>query len=260
VTTVRARASRSTARPALIVDSGLILLLAWALASRQLGKIILPPPKDVWEAFRDQVNRGVWWTSVRATLGDVFTAFGLIVVIGVPLGVAMGRLWFVDDLLRVPMIFLQTVPTVVLVAIALIAIGTNTTGVIFVTVASGVTFFTLNVIQGARAVEPELVEMAHAYGAGERTIVRSIVLPSVIPYLLAGGRIALGVTWHVTLVGEYLMGTPSVGFAISNDIKFLDTASVLSWGLTIVFLTIALEYGFFRPVERVMTRHTRGRA
>jgi len=157
----------------------------------------------------------------------------------------------------VMLIFLQTVPTVVLITIALIAIGTSSTSVVAVTVASALTYFTLNVIQGTRAIDHDLVEMARAYGANEARIMRTITLPSVVPYVLAGARITLGVVWQVTLFSEYLMGTKGVGFQVSSDIKLLDTASVFAWGLSIVPLTLLFEYGLFRPAEWFLTRHTR---
>jgi len=70
--------------------------------------------------------------------------------------------------------------------------------------------------------------MARTYGAPRR---RSSVdhLPSVAAVFLAGGRITLGVAWQVTLFGEYLMGTPGVGFQVNGD-QVLDTAP-LAWDL-----------------------------
>lgn len=253
----RRRSARRLARAGLIALSVLLLYLVWLYGSTKFEPYILPSPSLVWDSFTDLVGRGVWWTEVRATLEHVAVAFALILAIGLPLGIVIGRLWVVEDLTRVLLVFLQTVPTVVLITIALIAIGTSATSVVAVTVASGLTYFTLNVIQGTRAIDPELVEMAHAYGAGERSIMRSITLPSVVPYFLAGARITLGVVWQVTLFSEYLMGTDGVGFQISSDIKLLDTASVFAWGLSIVALTLLFEYGIFRPAEAFLTRHTR---
>ncbi|MHB8457109.1 MAG: ABC transporter permease, partial [Acidimicrobiales bacterium] len=128
---------------------------------------------------------------------------------------------------------------------------------VVVTVASGFTYFLLNVIQGTRSIDRELVDMAKVYGANERVIMRTIVLPSVVPYSLAGGRITLGVAWQVTLFAEYLMGSNGVGFQVSSDVKLLDTASVFMWGLSIVLLTLLFEYGVFRPVEAYLTRYMR---
>ena len=185
-------------------------------------------------------------------------AFLLVAIVGLPVGIAMGRLWYFEDLLRVPAILLQTIPTIVIAAIALISIGTTSSGVVFVTAASGITFFVLTVVQGTRQVDSGLLEMARAYGTSEPRIVRTIVLPSLVPYVLAGSRIALGVAWHVALVAEYLMGVGGVGTALAADVRLLDTASLFSWGLTIVVFTIVIEYTVFRSLEQLLTRR-RGR-
>jgi NitT/TauT family transport system permease protein len=248
---------RSIARFALFVASIGALYLAWVFGSHHFEDYILPHPSSVWASFRSMVERGVWGTQVEATLGHMFLAYGITIGIGLPLGILIGRFWAVEDLTRALLIFLQTVPTIVLIALALIFIGTTATGVVAVTVASCLTYFTLNVIQGTKAIDHDLIEMARAYGANEPTIMRSVILPSVVPYFLAGARITLGVAWQVTLFGEYLMGTPGIGFQVSTSIKLLDTAAVFAWGLSVVVLTIAFEYGVFRPVERFLTRHTR---
>jgi NitT/TauT family transport system permease protein len=240
----------------LVVSVGL-LGLGWWYAARFYPDYILPSPTAVWDSFRSTVSRGVWLEEVRSTFGHMFIAFSVILAIGLPSGIVIGRSWVVEDLTRVLLIFLQTVPTVVLIAFALIFIGTNETGVVAVTVASGFTYFTLNVIQGTKAIDQDLVEMARAYSAKERTIMRAVILPSVVPYFLAAARITLGVVWQVTLFAEYLMGTRGIGFQVSSSIKLLDTPAVFSWGLSVVGLTIAFEYGFFRPVEWVLTRHSR---
>ncbi len=194
---------------------------------------------------------------MKATLDHMFLAYGLTIALGLPIGILIGRFWVIEDLTRALLIFLQTVPTIVLIVLALIFVGSTATGVIAVTVASCFTYFTLNVIQGTKAIDRDLVEMARTYEASEVTIMRSIILPSVVPFFLAGGRITLGVAWQVTLFGEYLMGVHGIGFQISGAIGLLNTAEVYSWGVSVVLLTIAFEYGFFRPVEWLLTRHMR---
>jgi NitT/TauT family transport system permease protein len=233
------------------------LFLAWIIGSHHFESYILPGPQPVWESFKSSFDRGVWSNEVEATLGHMFLAYGITIGIGLPLGILIGRFWVVEDLSRALLIFLQTIPTIVLIVVVLIFVGTTATGVVAVTVASCLPYFTLNVIQGTKAIDSELVEMARSYRANELTVMRSIILPSVVPFFLAGGRITLGVAWQVTLFGEYLMGTPGIGFQVAAEIKLLDTASVYAWGLSVVALTIAFEYGVFRPVEALLTRHMR---
>jgi NitT/TauT family transport system permease protein len=248
---------RLLVRFALFMAAVAALVLAWVVGSHHFASYILPGPGPVWDAFRSDWSRGVWVSDVKATLGHMFFAYGLTIALGLPIGILIGRFWVIEDLTRALLIFLQTVPTIVLIVLALIFVGSTASGVIAVTVASCFTYFTLNVIQGTKAIDGDLVEMARTYEAGEVTIMRSIILPSVVPFFLAGGRITLGVAWQVTLFGEYLMGVHGIGFQISGAIGLLQTAEVYSWGLSVVLLTIAFEYGFFRPVEWLLTRHTR---
>ncbi len=253
----RYRPRRRAWRGARIALSALLLIGLWWLGSRVYANYILPGPPTVWHSFTDAVSRGAWTANIGATLLHMFAAVAIILLVGLPVGIVIGRSVIAEDLTRVWLVFLQTVPTVVLIAIALIFIGANTRSVVAVTVASGLAYFLLNVIQGTRAIDRDLVDMAKAYGAKERVVMRSVLLPSVVPYFLAGSRITLGVAWQVTLFAEYLMGSNGVGFQVSTAIKLLDTASVFMWGLSIVVLTLLFEYGAFRPVEAYLTRHTR---
>lgn len=244
-------------RPSRVIGAAVVVYLAWALAAPSYPGYILPAPIDVWGSFLDAFGRGVWTEEVLATLQHLLSSFGLVLLIGLPLGILIGRSVIAEDLSRVVLVFLQTVPTVVLIALALVISGANDGSVVGVAVAGSVTYFLLNVIQGTRAIDRDLVDMARAYRAKETAIMRSVVLPSVIPYFLAGARITLGVTWQICLFAEYLMGTQGVGFQVSSAIKLLDTKAVFMWGLSVVVLTLIVEYGVFRPVERHLTRHLR---
>jgi NitT/TauT family transport system permease protein len=248
--------SRALVRLALFAVGVAALLAAWVIASHHFDAYILPSPDAVWHKFQSDWDRGVWGSDVKATLGHMFAAYGLTIVLGLPIGIVIGRYWTVEDLTRPFLIFLQTLPTVILIVIVLIFVGSTPTGVIAVTVASCLPYFTLNVIQGTKSIDADLIEMGRSYRASEATLMRSIVVPSVVPFFLAGARITLGVAWQVTLFAEYLMGTHGIGFQISGAIGLLDTTEVYVWGVSVVLLTIAFEYGVFRPIEWLLTRHT----
>ncbi|MDQ3053009.1 MAG: ABC transporter permease [Actinomycetota bacterium] len=247
-----------TARRGLRVLAAVVVLgVAWALIAPNYPSFVFPTPADVWASFTRAVERGVWVEQVLATLGHLGSAFAIVLVAGLPLGILIGRSIIAEDLSRVVLVFFQTVPTVVLIALALAIYGISDESVIGVTVAGSITYFLLNVIQGTRAIDRDLVDMARAYHANETTIMRTVVVPSVIPYFLAGARITLGVAWQITLFSEYLMGSAGIGFNVNTAISLLDTSTVFMWGLSVVALTLLVEYGLFRPVERRLTRHMR---
>lgn len=249
------RRNRVWLRPVRVVAAVVALYLVWALLAPRYPGYLLPAPVDVWNSFLQTLDRGVWVEQVLATLRHLLVAFGIVLGIGLPVGILIGRSIIAEDLSRVVLIFLQTVPTVVLIALALVVIGVNDTAVVGVTVTGALTYFLLNVIQGTRAIDRDLIDMARAYRSTEAAIMRSVVLPAVVPYFLAGARITLGVAWQITLFSEYLMGTSGVGFQISSEIKLLNTKAVFMWGFSVVFLTVLFEYGVFRLVDRRLTRH-----
>lgn len=251
------RPTRGWVRPARVAGSAVVLYLAWALLAPAFPGYILPAPVDVGGSFLEALGRGAWVTEVVATLGHLLAAFGIVIVIGLPLGILIGRSAIAEDLSRVVLVFLQTVPTIVLIALALVVSGANDSSVVGVAVAGSLTYFLLNVIQGTRAIDQDLVDMARAYHASEATIMRSVVLPAVVPYFLAGARITLGVAWQISLFAEYLMGASGVGFQVSTAIKLLDTKAVFMWGLSVVALTLLFEYGVIRPIESRLTRHVK---
>lgn len=255
VTAPRVEATRRWLRPARVIGAVVVVYVVWLVLAPRYPGYILPAPVDVGRSFLDAVDRGVWFKEVLATLEHLLAAFGIVLVVGLPLGILIGRSVVAEDLSRVALVFLQTVPTIVLIALALVVVGANSTSVVGVTVAGSVSYFLLNVIQGTRAIDRDLVDMARAYQAGEPAIMRSVVLPAVVPYFLAGARITLGVAWQISLFAEYLMGTDGIGFQVSTAIKLLDTKAVFMWGLSVVVLTLLLEYGVIRPVERRLTRH-----
>lgn len=252
-----ARTRRRWVRPLRIAGAGVAIYLLWAILAPFYPGYVLPAPIDVWGSFTETFARGVWISEVFSTLQHLVAAFGIVILIGLPLGILIGRSAIVEDLSRVALVFLQTVPTIVLIALALVVAGADDVSVVGVTVAGSLTYFLLNVIQGTRAIDTDLVDMARAYRAPESTIMRSVVLPAVVPYFLAGARVTLGVAWQITLFSEYLMGTAGIGFQISSAIKLLDTKAVFMWGLSVVALTLIVEYGAFRPIERHLTRHMR---
>src|SRR5437762_1713788 len=244
-------------RVALFAASIAILFVLWIIGSRHFSPLILPGPTSVWHGFLGDWRSGFVPSDIFSTVEHLIIAYSISVLLGVPIGILIGRYWVIEDLTRAYLIFIQTIPTIVLIVLVLIFLGSTPTGVEAVTVASCFTYFTLNIIQGTKSIDRDLIEMAHTYGASELSIMRSIIFPSVIPFFLAAGRVTIGVAWQVTLFGEYLMGVKGIGFQIQSYIGLSQTANVYSWGIIVVLLTILFEYGLFRPIEWTLTRHTR---
>ncbi|MHB8457110.1 MAG: ABC transporter permease, partial [Acidimicrobiales bacterium] len=125
-----ARVARARAlRGARILASAASLIGLWWIGSHFYPNYVLPGPPDVWHSFVGTFSRGAWTANIGATLLHMFTAVAIILVVGLPVGIVIGRSAIAEDVSRVWLIFLQTVPTIVLIAIALTFIGASTKAV-----------------------------------------------------------------------------------------------------------------------------------
>jgi NitT/TauT family transport system permease protein len=141
--------------------------------------------------------------------------FGLSLIIGVPVGLAMGRSRVIEHALDPYVSFLYALPIVVFVPIMVIWLGFGFNfGVAFV-VVSAVFAVIINTMQGVHSVDQELIATARSFCASERDILRTVVVPSVVPFMIAGARMAFSVSWIGVIVSEVLTTQTGLGGAIN---------------------------------------------
>jgi NitT/TauT family transport system permease protein len=115
----------------------------------------------------------------------------------------------------------------------------------------------LNVVQGMRALDPGLVEMAHVFRFDRRARLRHLWLPSLAPFLLSGARLGLSLSWKVIVLVEMFGMSSGVGYQLNQAFSAQDVAAVLAWTLLFAVAMGVLEYGVLRTVERRVTRWRR---
>ena len=158
----------------------------------------LPIYRQIW---------GALWNSNAALLWG----FGLSALVGVPLGLAAGRARLLDRLLDPYTAILLAIPVAPLVPIVITALGLSLEARVVIVILFSVIFIYVNTRAGVRAVDPRLVEMAHAFGASERTIWTKVVIPAAVPAMFAGLRIGLGRALTGMVAVELLLVATGVG-------------------------------------------------
>src|SRR5437879_7534476 len=108
--------------------------------------------------------------------------------------------------------------------------------------------------EGARALDPELDEMAKAYQFTRLTRIRNLVLPQLAPYLAASSRSGLSIVWKIVLVVE-LIGRPNgVGFVLGSAFSLFDMVKILSDAISFIVLMLVIESLVVQPLERRANR------
>lgn len=228
--------------------SALAMIALWAIATRPGGPIsplFLPAPADVLEAAVAMMQRPYLGTTLlghaTASLTTVLLGWGTAGVVGVPLGVwiAWSRRarWTVYPVFQV----LRPIPPIAWIPLALVWFGIGDPSRVFVVFVAAVVPWTLNSIQAVESVDGILIRAARVLGAKEGKILRSVVLPTATPTLLAGSQIALGNAWTTVIAAELLGASSGLGYVALNSSRTLDTDVLLVAMLTIGLIGAALS-------------------
>jgi len=226
----------------------------WAfISSVILDPFTLPGPIKVFVAIWDIVKTGAFIDDFQASITKTFVGFGIAVLIGVPVGYFMGRTRYGKAFFSDGVIAAGNVPGLVYALMALVIFGIGFLGPVLAVGMISMPFIALNIAEGLEAVDDNLIRMGKAYGRTEGQMVRHIQIPSILPYLFAGIRLAFAIAWKVEALTEVFGSSGGVGFQIRFAFQAFSITNVLAWTLMfIVFLLVmerllaALERRLFR--------------
>lgn len=189
------------------------VLAAWQLYAPHLNPIFLRPPSDVAKAFVDLVQDG---TLVQATIESGRTlafGFALALLFGLSVGLGSARSWLAYNAANPWITALYSTPTVALVPFMSLWLGIGDTAKIAVIALFAVFPIIVNTQQGVRYVDPALMEVARAFNSSERRLWRDVLVPSALPFIFAGIRLAIPRALVGMVLAEFLI---SVGQGLGS--------------------------------------------
>jgi NitT/TauT family transport system permease protein len=231
-----------------------LVLAAWALLSRRYGAYVLPAPWSVVVGLVDIVRTGEVWTHATASLARIAVGFGLAVAVSV----AMALCAFVSPLLggivRDALAVLNSTSVFVWIVISLIWFGLSNWAPIFTTFMITLPVVASNLVEGVSSVDRRLLEMGDVYRLGGRQKFTAIVIPSTLPYLVAGTKVGFGLALKVSVVAEIFGVTSGIGYVMNVSREVLATQMVFAWAVVMILIMVATDKLLFDPVSRRLAR------
>jgi NitT/TauT family transport system permease protein len=175
-------------------------------------------------------------------------------LLGVALGILMGRSRRVDRVLDSFLILGLNVPALVTTILCYIWFGLSETAAILAVVINKIPMVAINLREGARAVDMQLLEVAQVYRLTRTECFFKVYLPQLYPYLFSSARNGLALIWKIVLVVELLGRSDGVGFQIGSFFHFFDITSILAYTLAFSALIFLLEAVVLRPLENRLNR------
>lgn len=233
---------------------GLVVPIAiweWASQSGTLNERLVPPPSVVLPRAAELMWTGELADDLVITLREIAIALALSLVVGIILGAIIGRSRFFAGLLEPLMWFFISTPLIAFVAVFVALYGIGSTTVIALGFLGGFVYIAANTATGVREVDPILLRTGKVFGAGRFATFVKILVPSALPHIVTGIRLAIGRVIIGVLVGEFFASGGGLGYqviAYGNFLRMEELYAVIIWlaiiGATANIISTTIERRF----------------
>lgn len=234
----------------------LILFFAlWEVAGRLgwIDSFILSMPSRMVATFVDMAGNGFFhhiWVTVYETL----VGFTLGVVIGVLLAVILWWSGFVSKVSEPYLVVLNSLPKIALGPVIIVIVGAGTEAIIFMALAISLIVTVLEMLNGFKSTDRELMKMAETFGASKRQILQKIVMPYNIGTLFNSLKINIGLSLVGVIAGEFLVSKAGLGYLIVYGGQVFKLDLVMT-SVIVLSIVAALMYEAVVLLQKLVMRH-----
>jgi NitT/TauT family transport system permease protein len=233
--------------PSIIVIA--LIVGAWWAIVFVTGSVVFPTPLQVVTGTLELIRDGTLWQHIGASLFRVGTGFGLAVLVAVPLGLWMG--WVKGAYITFNPLFqmLRPISPIAWIPIAILWFGVGDMSPIFLIFISSVFPMVVQTIAGVHTIEKRYLRAAANFGVSRATLFRQVVIPAVLPQIIVGMRIGLGVAWLVVVAAEMIALRSGLGYLIIDSRNAGNRYDLVVAGMIIIGLIGLLLDRLMRLLE-----------
>ena len=230
----------------------LIILVLWEWYGRRTNPILFTYPTAIGRAALDMLADGSLLKALGQSLYVLSLGFALGTLGGGALGLFTGRSMVAAALLDIPVTALYATPMVALVPILVLWFGFGTSAKMMVVLLFTVFPVLINTMRGVREVDPRLVEVARAFCSTEYRLWIDLVLPSALPFVMTGIRLAIGRALIAVIVAEFYTAISGLGYLIVSNAHAFQTARVFVPVVVLMMLGV-ITTGLLEVAEARLT-------
>lgn len=239
----------------LLVGAALLVFWQWA-AGTLIRETFFAKPTSILSRLYELFSTGEIWVHIRVTITEVLIGFLMGSVLGLAVGLVLGSSRFLSKVLEPYVMAFYGIPRIALAPIFIIVLGIgiwSKVAVVFIQV-----FFMLfiNAYAGVREINQEYVQLARIMGANNGLILRKIIIPSTMPFIMLGLRSAVPYAVIGAVVGEFIAASKGLGYFINYAGSTFDSAGAFA-GIFILLAFIMVANGLMQRLEKTVIKWRR---
>jgi NitT/TauT family transport system permease protein len=242
---------------------GIVLLVAvWWAAAQGVGADPRTAafagfaPLPAAQALAAMTGGGELSRAIGPSLGRVAAGLGWAALLGIPVGIALGRSPLLGALTHLPFQFLRMISPLAWMPLAVMAFATWDGAIVFLIAAAAVWPIVFATAAGLAKLDPQWFKVARNLGAGARHLLATVIVPAIATDILTGIRLALGVAWIVLVPAEFLGVTSGLGYAVNDARDTLSYDRLAAVVLVIGLIGFSLDGLCLGLIQRFSWRRT----
>lgn len=242
------------------IGAGAAILLIWEFAVQLWAPAFVARPSRILAVMPATLADPGLWQAAGATLGAVLQGLVIAIVLGTTIGLAIGRVPVVERFLQLYVSGLFAMPMVAILPLLTIYFGYTGEARLATVVFAAVFAIIINVSDGARAVPPEYIEVSRSFRGSGWSRLFDVVLPSSVPYLLAGLKLAAGRALIGAVIAEFYASIPGLGFYILYNTRTFKHSEAFVAVAMLAVVGVLLELLLSRGTKKLLPWYRRDEA
>ena len=227
------------------------LLGAWQLLTVAgiYPEYVFPSPLGVLQTLARGFQNGRFAIGILASLQRILVGFGISAILGMTLGLALGRIKLLDETLGSLVLGLQALPSICWLPLALLWFGLSETAILFVVVMGALLSITTATEAGVKNTPPVYLRAARNLGARGWRVYVFVILPAALPAIITGMKLGWSFAWRSLMAAELLYVSLGLGQLLTLGRELNDMSQVIAVMLVIIAIGLAVDRLVFAPIE-----------
>ena len=232
----------------------ILLLVGWEALAIYRNTRVIPRLERIYIELVHILGTGLFIEHLTASLTRIVLGFAVAMVLGTAIGILMGSRPGWDEFFRDIVLFGLALPGLIYALISVMLFGLSILAPVVAIAATSYPFVAINIREGVRALDKDLLDMCRAYRVSRWNVVRRVILFSLLPFIMAAVRVGFAIAWKVNTLVEVFGTVNGVGWQIRGSFDTYSMHGMMAWTLLFGATMLLIEYAILLPAERYFAR------
>ncbi|HEY5622944.1 MAG TPA: ABC transporter permease [Gammaproteobacteria bacterium] len=232
----------------------IVVVALWQLLTMAVDIDLFPTPLGVLDALGEALQGGLFFTNLADSMWRIALGFGIGLAGGIVVGILMGSREFWNGFFQDLVLLGLSLPGLVYALLAIMVLGIGLAAPVTAIATASLPFVAINVREGVKSIDKQLLDMCRVYRIDNVRLIRHVVIPTLMPFIMAAVRIGFTVAWKVAVLTEVFGASTGIGYQMRYQFGIFSVRGIVAWALLFGVVMLAIEYGALIPLERYFDR------